>query len=697
MRLCILALLVSITGAAQPAIRGFSGQEAASQREREAKALAIPRPEHVRSYAQKMSSEPHIAGSPQSKAVAEYALALMKSWGLDARLEETEALLPYPTKRILEMTSPVVYKANLHEPTIPEDRDSGDGNQVPTYNSYAATGKITAPVIYVNYGIPEDYKELEKQGISVKGKIAIARYGRSWRGTKAKVAQEHGAAGCLIYSDPRDDGYYQGDVYPKGAFRPKNGVQRGSVMDMPLYVGDPLTPGWASEKGGRKLPLKEAASLMKIPVLPISYEDAQPLLANLGGPVAPDAWRGALPITYHIGPGPATVHLEVDFDWTTKPLYNVVATIPGSGNADEWVIYGNHHDAWVNGAGDPVSGASALLETARTLAELYKTGWRPKRTIKFALWDGEEFGLVGSTEWVEKHRAELFRKAVLYLNSDMTATGTLNAGGVPSLQVFFSQVLRDVNDPKKKNASLLETARARRGQGDTPDPDEKSFRLGPLGAGSDYVPFLHHTGIASVNAGFSGGGSGVYHSIYDSFDWYTRFADGDFTYGATFARVASLTLMRMADAPVLPFEFTSLTNAVQSYVDDLTKNKAAAAKLKLDALKPAIAALRSAALEFEKASSKDDTSGAVRARVNRALIATERAWLLDTGLPGRQWYKHQLVAPGIYTGYTAKTLPAIREPADVERWDEANAQVSVLAAAIRAVAARIEEAARAFE
>jgi N-acetylated-alpha-linked acidic dipeptidase len=641
---------------------------------------------------ERMSAEPHIAGSPQSKAVADYAAGLMREWGFEVKTEEFEALLPYPTRRTLEMVAPVPFKAKLKEPAIAQDRDSADKDQAPTYNAYSATGNVTAPVVYVNYGVPEDYKQLAKLGISVNGKIVLARYGRSWRGTKAKVAQENGAAGCLIYSDPRDDGFFQGDVYPKGALRPPDGVQRGSVMDMPLYVGDPLTPGWASEKGGKKIPRTEAASLMKIPVLPISYADAQPLLANLTGPVAPEAWRGALPVTYHIGPGPATVRLDVDFDWTSKPGYNVIATIPGTSSADEWLIYGNHHDAWVNGAADPVSGAAALLETARTLAELYKGGWRPKRTIKLALWDAEEFGLIGSTEWVEKHRTELSRKAVLYLNSDSNGRGIMAAGGSSSLQVFFSEILRDVNDPKKKEP-LLVGARARRAQGEKSEEKDTDFRLGPLGAGSDYVAFLHHAGIASINAGFSSGEpAGVYHSIYDSVDWYTRFSDTDFSYGAALARVMTTALMRFADAPVLPFEFQSLVSAIEAYKKDIGP------KVNLAPLTAEIDRLRAAADAFEKATAKTDTlNDSQRAQVNRALIESERAWLVDAGLPGRPFYKHQLVAPGIYTGYSAKTLPGVREPAELERWDEANAQVKVIAGAIRAVAEKVAEAARAAQ
>jgi N-acetylated-alpha-linked acidic dipeptidase len=675
---------------AQPAlpIRGFSAGQTHSQHQREAAARAIPRSENINEYIKRMSAEPHIAGSPQSKAVAEYALGLLNSWGLDARIEEFEALLPYPTKRSLQLVLPEKIDLRLVEPAIRQDPDSADKDQIPTYNAYSATGDVSGQLVYVNYGIPEDYKELEGLKIDVKGRIAIARYGRSWRGTKAKVAQEHGAIGCLIYSDPRDDGYFQGDVYPKGPFRPGAGVQRGSVLDMPLYVGDPLSPGWASEKGARKLKREEAAALMKIPVLPISYEDAQVLLARLEGPVAPEPWRGALPITYHIGPGPATARLALDFDWTTKPMYNVIATIPGRESADEWVIYGNHHDAWVNGAADPVSGAAALLETARALAELRKTGWQPRRTIKLALWDGEEFGLLGSTEWVEKHRTELSQKAVLYLNSDSNGKGSFGAGGSPSLQVFFSEVLRDITDPATKD-SLLKSARARRAQGERQDPAEREFRLGPVGAGSDYVAFLHHTGIASINAGFAAGSAGVYHSIYDSYVWYSKFGDPDFRYGVALAQVMTTAILRMTDAPVLPFEFTQAASALDRSLSDLRKTK----QLSLTPIEAELGNLRTAAARFEERYVRAVSgTAAAQSKLNAILLASERAWLAEAGLPGRPWYKHQLMAPGIYTGYSAKTVPAIREALEAERWADANSGVTAVADAVRTVVKNIEQA-----
>ncbi|HYI96033.1 MAG TPA: M28 family peptidase [Bryobacteraceae bacterium] len=661
------AVILSCAAAlAQNDIRGFTVGEAQAQREREAKAHAVADAKRLRSYMEKMAAEPHIAGSPASKAVADYAAGLLRSWGLDVVIEEFEALLPYPKTRSLEMTEPTRYVAKLQEPRISEDPDSGDKNQVPTYNAYSGSGDVTGQVVYVNYGVPADYEQLKKLNIDVKGKIVLARYGQSWRGTKAKVAQENGAIGCLIYSDPRDDGFFQGDVYPRGAFRPSDGVQRGSVVDMPVFVGDPLSPGWASVKGARKLPLSEATTLMKIPVLPISYADAQPFLANLEGPLAPEAWRGSLPVTYHIGPGPATARLKVELDSETRPIYNVLATIPGSSLPDEWVIYGNHHDAWVNGAADPVSGAIAVLETARSLAELRKTGWQPKRTIKFALWDAEEFGLMGSTEWVEKHEAELHTKAVAYLNSDMNGGGAnFGAGGSSALHVFMREIVRDVVKPEK-----LE------------------FTMPPVGAGSDYVAFIHHSGIASVNAGFGGGSGGIYHSIYDSVHWYTKFSDRDFKSGQRLTRVMSSALLRLADAQVLPFEFRETAKAVRSYLADLSRSK----ELELSELNGELSKLEVSADAYEKVYAKALETPSLQTKLNRLLIESERSLLHESGLPGRPFYKNQLMAPGLYTGYSAKTLPGIREAAEANRWAEANSQAKNVAAALRALRGKLEAA-----
>jgi N-acetylated-alpha-linked acidic dipeptidase len=491
--------------------------------------------------------------------------------------------------------------------------------------------------------------------------------------------------------------------------RPPQGVQRGSVIDMAIYPGDPLTPGWASEPGAKRLSRADAKTILKIPVLPISYGDARPLLEALGGPVAPEAWRGALPVTYHLGPGPATVHLKVDFDWTNKPLRDVIVTIPGSLYKDQWIVYGNHHDAWVNGASDPLSGASALLETARTLAMLRKDGWQPKRTIILALWDGEEFGLVGSTEWVEKHEEELERKAAVYINSDSNGKGSINAGGSHSLEAFVKEVLRDVNDPAS-GKPLIETPRGRGNGSGTGDHPE--FRLGALGAGSDYVAFVDHAGVASLNLGFGGGDSGVYHSIYDTFAWFQRFSDGDFVYGKALSQVMTASLTRLADSAILPFDFADVARTTKRYIEDIQKSVqkndldlreihaqlmrlAAVSKAYDDEVAVVMKRLGQNASEktaMEKAPEK--ITAEKLAKVNDTIARAERALLLPDGLPGRPWYRHQLYAPGLYTGYGAKTLPGVREAVEARRWEEANQQARRAAQALRAIADRVEEAAR---
>jgi N-acetylated-alpha-linked acidic dipeptidase len=680
----VLLFLPALAFSADAPVRGFPAKDLPKQKEWEAKARDIPQPARIREYIRRISEKPHHAGSPGSKAVADYLLDLLRGWGLDASIEEFEALLPVPTKRKLELVMPAQFTAAIEEPIITEDKNTLDEGQLPTYNAYSLGGDITAHVVYVNYGVPEDYEYLKQQGIDVKGKIALARYGSSWRGVKPKVAYEHGAVACLIYSDPKEDGYYVGDVYPQGPFRPRDGVQRGSVMDMAIHPGDPLSPGWASEKGSRRLPISEARTLQKIPVMPISYSDAHQILNSLGGPVAPEAWRGALPLTYHIGPGPALAHLQLDFDWSTRPVYNVIARIPGSEFPDQWVMYGNHHDAWVNGAADPASGAAALLETARSLADLSRQGWRPKRTVLFALWDAEEFGLIGSTEWAEKHAAELDKKLVVYLNSDMNGKGKLAIQGSHTLEAFMSEVLRDVKDPAGAK-SLLDAA---------PDPKEKQtgFHIGPLGSGSDYTAFIHHLGIASLNLGFDAPETrGIYHSIYDSFTWYSRFSDTDYTRGRALSQVMETALMRLAGATLLPFEFGHFVETVESYLNEIVKLKGAEA-LYLGALRKELGLLKKSADGYESRYRRWLEKGAHAPDGNELLFRTERQMLLAAGLPGRDWFKHQIYAPGLYTGYSAKTLPAIREAAEAGRWEEANRGAEAVTAVLRAVRSQIQQA-----
>ena len=707
----ILLLLLLVPPAARsqqaPGIRGFTTSGAIAEREREQRFRAVPLPDNLRDYMQAIAAEPHHAGSPGSRKVAEYILAKFKSWGLNAAIEQSEALMPFPVERVVELVAPERYTAVLKEPAVAADPDSGDAGQLPTFNAYSSDGDVTADLVYVNYGTPEDYEQLSKLKVDVKGKIVLARYGRSWRGIKPKVAWEHGAVGCIIYSDPRDDGYFQGDVYAEGAWRPGAGVQRGSVMDMPVHPGDPLTPGSGSGAATKRLDRAESKTLLKIPVLPISYDDAIPLLKNLKGQVAPETWRGALPVTYHMGPGPAKVHLKLAFDWQVRPLYNVIVRIAGTDYPDEWIIHGNHHDAWVNGASDPTSGNVALMETARGLAELLKTGWKPRRTIVIASWDGEEWGLLGSTEWAEAHRDELAAKAVAYINSDSTGKGWLSMSGSHSLEAFINEVARDVPDPRGGGKSVLDAKRARMLE-QAPDDSARAAinarRLIPidaLGSGSDYTAFLDFLQVASLDLGFGGdGGGGVYHSVYDTYYWYTHFSDGTFTHTAALSRVIGTALLRLADADVLPFEFRGTATTLRGYVDELGRLPGVDRSLDLGPLRESLSKLMSAADNYEKAVARLDRLNpeeAAQARtplaeLNRILYRTERAFRHEAGLPKREWFKHLVYAPGFYTGYGVKTLPGIREAIEQAHWDEARSFVPIVATAIRTLTSDVDRA-----
>jgi N-acetylated-alpha-linked acidic dipeptidase len=680
---------------------------------------------NVDTFLRTMSAIPHHVGSPGGKAVADFIYNKFKGWGYDVQVETFYVLFPTPKERLLEMTGPVPYKALLAEPPLKEDGTSDQTkDQLPTYNCWSPDGDVTSELVYVNYGLPEDYDRLDRMGISVKGKIVIAKYGRSWRGIKPKVAQEHGAIGCIIYSDPKDDGYYEGDVYPKGAFKSEYGVQRGSVMDMPIYPGDPLTPGIGATKDAKRLDRKDVVTILKIPVLPISYHDAAPLLKALEGPVAPEAWRGALPFTYHIGPGKTKVHLKLAFNWDIKPINDIVAKLPGSQWPDEWVIRGNHHDAWVNGAGDPLSGQAAMLEEARAVSELVKTGWRPKRTMVYCAWDGEEPGLLGSTEWVEYHAAELQQKAVVYINSDGNGRGFLGAEGSHALEPFMNEVARDVIDPethisiaeRKRSRDLVNAADGSRLKKDL--FSKKTFTIGALGSGSDFSPFLQHLGIPSFNLGFGGEDpGGEYHSIYDSYDDYRRFKDPGFQYGVVLAKTAGRTSLRMADAPMLPFDFKSLYKTINGYATDLQaqldqlrestslqnqlirENHYGYAGDPTETLLPPpirdevpylnFSPLQNALSVLEKTTNRlSDTLAKVKLseskedEVNKALYRGEQQLLSDNGLPRRPWYRHTIYAPGFYTGYGVKTLPGIREAIEQRNWKEAQEQIEIAAAVL---------------
>ena len=707
LRSVVVLSVTVVLGSAQQAIRGFPPASLPQEWKWEEKARSVPEAARVGSYMKRMSAKPHLAGTAASKEVAEYALGLMKEWGLDAHLEEFEALLPTPKATLLEIVSPVPFRANLNEPAVAGDAATSDKDEIPPYNAYSGSGNVTAGLVYVNYGMPVDYEYLAKNKINVKGEIVIARYGGGWRGLKPRLAAEHGAAGCLIYSDPKDDGYYRGDVYPKGAWRPQDGVQRGSVMDMTLYPGDPLSPGWASEKGSKRLAIEEAKTLMRIPVLPISYGDATPLLQQLTGLVAPEDWRGALGFTYHIGDGGEKVRLNVEMENATHPIFDVVARIPGTDLADEWVLAGNHHDAWVHGAMDPLSGASALLETARTLGKLSQQGWRPRRTILICLWDAEEFGLIGSTEFVEKHADELSRKLVVYLNSDSTGKGHFGAGGSHTLESFVAEVAHDVNDPvsgRRLSETMREHPHAQPPLGHAVSetkPADQDWHLEALGSGSDYTSFLQHLGIASLNFGFmdDDGAGGIYHSSYDTYHWYTHFSDTDFAYGKTLSAITAVSLMRLGDAALVPFQFRVFADTLSRYVEEIEALEKTEKKVDFTGVKAEVSALKKSAGAFETAYSRalpgmGHASADKLLLLDRKVFETERKMLLDSGLPRRDWFKHAIYAPGSLTGYGVKTLPGIREAVEAGQMEEAQQQAVKVAETLHRVNQQVQEASK---
>lgn len=733
LNLFILSLLCIATSHAQK-LMGFTDANATKQIDWEKQFDAQLNAHNLDTWMQFLTSHPHHVGSPQDKANAEYMANLFKQWGYQTEIVSYNVLFPTPLTRSLELLGSNPYKAKLEEATLKEDRTSGQkSEQLPSYNAYSADGDVTAQLVFVNRGTPADYEELDRMGIDVKGKIVIAKYGGSWRGIKPKVAAEHGAIGCLIYSDPEDDGYVQGDVYPEGAFRPKDGVQRGSVMDMPVYPGDPLTPGVGATKDAKRLDRSEAITIMKIPVLPISYEDALPLLQSLSGPVAPSSWRGGLPITYHVGPGKDNVHLKLQFNWDIKPLYNVIAKMPGSELPDEWIIRGNHHDGWVNGAEDPISGMVAELEEARAIGELVKRGYKLKRTLVYCAWDGEEPALLGSTEWTEDHQEELRKKAVLYVNTDSNSRGFIGASGSHTLEPFFNEIADDVIDPQtgvsiqeRKYASTLVNAdKASR----TKLIGNKNIKLGALGAGSDWSGFLQHLGIASLNLGFGGeGDGGEYHSIYDSYDHYIRFGDPGFQYGVALSKTAGRVMMRMANADVLPFDVNVFYKTVNDYFTELKtlldntrtqtdeensmirdslfdlakdptktyhspKMKDAVPFLNFSVLENAMMQMKNRTEDFQK--QYDDAARLPvdkQNELNQILYTIERSLINENGLPRRAWYKHQIYAPGYYTGYGVKTLPGIREAIEQRNWKEAQDNIEIVSKTIEKYTQQVQRA-----
>ncbi len=704
-------------------IIGFNEKNVATQVSLESQFDKNLSAENIGANMKILSAKPHNISSPGSKENAEYILGLYKKWGWDAQIETFHVLFPTPKTRVLEMISPTSYKAILKEPSIKEDPTSGQSGQLPTYNAFSADGDVTAELVFVNYGLPDDYKILDEMGIDVKGKIVIAKYGRSWRGTKPKVAQEHGAIGCIIYSDPIDDGYFAGDVYPKGPFKNEYGVQRGSVMDMVIYPGDPLTPGVGATEDAKRLDRLQAPNLLKIPVLPISYHDAKPLLEALDGPNVPRNWQGGLPFAYHIGPGKTKVHLKLAFNWDIVPCYDVIAKIKGAKYPDEWVIRGNHQDGWVNGAADPISGQAAMLEEAKSIGELLKTGWKPDRTLVYCSWDGEEPGLLGSTEWLETHEKELQQKAVVYINSDNNGRGFLNVEGSHALEPLMDGIAKTVIDPQT-NVNVFERRKAYEAI-NTSNTEarekiltEKDLKLGAMGSGSDYSSFIQHAGIPSLDLGYGGeDNGGEYHSIYDSYYDFITFKDPGFKYGVALAQTAGRAVLRMAEADVLPFDFTHLYQTINKYSDELqsllqstrqsteienqiiNSNYYAVGKdptkkfiipavesdvpyLDFSPLQNALEDLKKSTDSLEVVYHRKVKTNGVSEAFNQSLYQAEQQLLSTTGLPRRPWYKHTIYAPGFYTGYGVKTMPGIREAIEQKNWKEAQEQISVDAKAI---------------
>ncbi len=741
--LVLTLILPNVTFAANESVlAGYSPRSSQSERDWETKFRVIPDPTNLKEYMRRLSARPHHVGSPYDKDNAEWILAHFKEWGLDAHIETFDVLFPTPKVRVLEMVEPTKFTAKLEEPALAVDPTSNQkSEQLPTYNAYSPDGDVTAPLVFVNYGLPEDYEKLDRLGISVKGAIVIAKYYQSWRGVKPKVAAEHGAIGCLIYSEPRDDGYGIDNVFPQGPMRNPDGVQRGSVMDFAsASPGDPLTPGVGATPDAKRLAVKDAKSIAKIPVLPISYGDAQPLLAALKGPMAPEDWRGGLPIPYHVGPGPAKVHLKLEFNWDRKPVYDVIAKIPGSVAPDEWIVRGNHHDAWVNGAEDPVSGQAALLEEARALGTLLKQGWKPRRTIIYAAWDGEEPMLLGSTEWVEAHAEELRQHAAVYINTDGNDRGLLGMGGSHSLEQFINGVARDIEDPETKLTAWQRVQLSRIAEAKT-DEERKELRqradlrIAALGSGTDFTGFLDHLGIATLDLGYGGEDpQGIYHSIYDDFYWYMHFSDSDFVYGRALSQTVGTSVMRLADAEILPFDFADFADTVQKYTKDLEKLlkdkqdeirernqelEDGVFKATLDPRRPTIAppkedvpphlnfapmhnaadALTKSAERYRKAmAQKQGSINEQQAEaLNAKLMQSERALTNEDGLPRRPWYKHLLYAPGVYSGYGVKTVPGVREGIELKHYAEADQEIARVAKVLEAESALIDSAAEMVE
>jgi N-acetylated-alpha-linked acidic dipeptidase len=730
MRLLLyLFLLIGTAALAEDAILGFDPDGSQAQQALEAEFDSHLNADDMDAWLREMSSAPHHVGSPRGREVVEFVATRFRSWGYDTEIAEYEVLFPSPRIRELELVYPSRFSASLTEDSLAEDPSTSNiDDLLPPYNAFSSDGDVEGELVFVNYGTPDDYEILDRYGISVEGKIVIARYGGSWRGIKPKLAGEKGAIGTIIYSDPEDDGYGAGDTYPQGPFKHESAVQRGSVMDMPTYPGDVLTPFVGATADAERLAIADATTITRIPVLPISYRDALPLLEAMGGEVVPAQWRGGLPITYHLGPGPARVRMKLEFNWDMVTAYNVIATMAGSEYPDEWVIRGNHHDGWNHGAADPISGLVALMSEARALGELAAAGKGPRRTVIYAAWDSEEQGLIGSTEWVEHHAAELDEHAVAYINTDGNSRGFVNIGGSHVLEKMANEVMRAVVDPQT-GVSVAARRRARlEVNGDQAVRAElknrSDMRISPLGSGSDYTPFLQHLGIASLNIGFGGESSGgSYHTLYDTYEHYSKYRDPGMSYGVALAKVAGRVTMRLAYASRLPFEFTALADNISLYIDQIeeladnmreetletnARIESGVYNLALDPTrtlgpptpKPEVpyfnfAPLKNALAELESEASSYASwvqgGAAATAQENNLLYTSERELTRDDGLPGRPWFTHHIYAPGFYTGYGVKTIPGVREAIEQRQYELVAAEIEVAADVIRAMAARVRQ------
>jgi len=660
----------------QSPIDGFNRESSDNERTFEEQFRAIPSSGSASKHLHLLTAEPHIAGSKEDYDTAIYVRDQMLSYGLNAELAEYQVWLNYPkTDPIVELVSPRRERLSVREAVIKDDPTSSNKKITPLFNGYAATGDVTASLVYANYGLPPDYEALEKSGVDVKGKIVIVRYGNSFRGVKAKVAQDHGAVGCIIYSDPEDDGYAQGDVYPKGPWRPVASGQRGSVQFLFHYPGDPLTPGKPAIPGTPRISLEQAyEDIPRIPVQPLAYDEARKLIEPLRGPVRPRGFQGAFPFPYHVGgTNDVRVHLKTDMDYASRKIWDVVARIDGSAEKDRWIVMGNHRDAWVFGAVDPNSGTATMLETARGFGQLLKNGWQPRRTIILCSWDAEEYGLEGSTEWAEEHDAELQQKAVAYLNVDVAVNGpNYSASSVPSLWKLIRSATREIKDPKTgKTVYQQWQDRAREQRSETDDDYDAEARISPLGSGSDYTPFLQHLGIASTDMGF-GGDYGVYHSAFDSFTWMSKFGDPDFTYHVAAAQLWGTMAMRLAGADGLQFDYRDYADAIREYFNDamrLARRRKLDSAIDQNAMNDAIKNFGEEATRIERERQQlvaqgSSASSAKLRRLNDALMLTERAFIDDRGLHGRPWYKHEIYAPGIFTGYASQPLTDFRQALD---------------------------------